>query len=322
MMASNTSDLPALRVVFMGTPAFAVPALDALADAGHDIVGVYTQPDRRSGRGRRVTAPPVKQAAMERGLLVYQPASLRRDEEARREITSLEPDLIVVAAYGLFLPTETLAVPPLGALNIHPSMLPKHRGPSPVATAILEGNTTTGVTVMQLDEGMDTGPIVSQIQTDIGASENTEDLTSRLFNMGAKLLVDTIPLWQTGEISPQPQRESEATTTRLLKREDGEIDWAAPAEYIARQVRAYYPWPGTFTRWNGRQLKIHEASAVAVDRTEVPGTVVEIPEGVAVVTGEGALLLLRVQMEGRQATGITDFVRGYREFVGSPLGAS
>ena len=187
MMASNASDLAALRVVFMGTPAFAVPALNALADAGHDIVGVYTQPDRRSGRGRRVTAPPVKQAAMERGLLVYQPASLRRDEEARREIASLEPDLIVVAAYGLFLPAETLAVPPLGALNIHPSMLPKLRGPSPVATAILEGNTTTGVTVMQLDEGMDTGPIVAQIQTEIGSSENTENLTARLFNMGAKL---------------------------------------------------------------------------------------------------------------------------------------
>ncbi len=321
-MLSSTNNHPTLRVVFMGTPAFAIPALDTLADAGHDIVGVYTQPDRRSGRGRRITEPPVKQAAIERGLPVFQPASLRRDEVARRDIASLEPDLIVVAAYGLFLPAETLTVPPLGALNIHPSMLPKHRGPSPVATAILEGDTATGVTVMRLDEGMDSGPIVAQMETDIGDEETAEELTSRLFDMGAKLLADTIPLWQAGEIASKPQRESEATITRLLKREDGAIDWAGPADYIARQVRAYHPWPGTFTHWNGKQLKIHEASAVAVDGTGKPGTVVEVPEGVAVVAGEGALLLLRVQMEGRQATSITDFVRGYREFVGSRLGAS
>ena len=321
-MASNPGCLPSLRVVFMGTPAFAVPALDALADAGHDIVGIYTQPDRRSGRGRRVTAPPVKRAALDRGLSVYQPASLRRDEGSRREIGSLQPDLIVVAAYGLFLPAETLAVPPLGALNIHPSLLPKHRGPSPVATAILGGETVTGVTVMLLDEGMDSGPIVAQMETEIGDEETAEELTSRLFDIGAKLLADTIPLWQAGEISPKQQRESEATITRLLKREDGEIDWTGPADHIARQVRAYYPWPGTFTHWNGKQLKIHETSVVAMDRTGAPGTVVEVPEGVAVVAGEGALPLLRVQMEGRQATGITDFVRGYREFVGSRLGAS
>lgn len=321
-MTSNQGRLPRLRAVFMGTPAFAVPALDALADAGHNIVGVCTQPDRRSGRGRRVTVPPVKQAAMERGLPIFQPASLRRDDDARREIELLEPDLIVVAAYGLFLPAETLAAPPLGALNIHPSLLPKHRGPSPVATAILEGDATTGVTVMQLDEGMDSGPIVAQRETDIGDEETAEALTARLFDIGAELLADTIPLWQAGEISPKRQRESEATITKLLKREDGSIYWAGSAGYIARQVRAYYPWPGTFTHWNGKQLKIHEASVVAMDRTGEPGTVVEVPEGVAVVAGEGALLLLRVQMAGRQATGITDFARGYREFVGSRLGAS
>ena len=319
---NDLKEQPPLRVVFMGTPNFAVPGLAALSDAGCEIVGVYTQPDRRAGRGRQITEPPVKQAATERGLSVFQPASLRRDEDARREIESLEPDLIVVAAYGLFLPAETLAVPPLGALNIHPSMLPKHRGPSPVATAILEGDTATGVTVMQLDEGMDTGPIVAQMETEIGDEETAEELTSRLFDMGAELLADTIPLWRAGEISSKPQRESEATITRLLQREDGAIVWAGSADYIARQVRAYYPWPGTFTHWNGRQLKIHEASIVALNATRAPGTVVEIPEGVAVVAGEGALLLLRVQMEGRQATGITDFVRGYREFVGSRLGAS
>ena len=230
-----------LRVVFMGTPAFAVPALGALLEMGCDIAGVYTQPDRRSGRGRRLSAPPVKQAAIERGLPVFQPASLRRDEEARRQIAALEPDLIVVAAYGLFLPAETLVVPSLGALNIHPSLLPRHRGPSPVATAILEGDTATGVTIMQLDEGMDSGPIVAQRETEIGAEETAEDLTSRLFSMGAELLTETIPKWSATETAPTPQDDSEATITRLLRREDGKIDWTQPAEHISRQVRAYHP---------------------------------------------------------------------------------
>ena len=311
-----------LRVVFMGTPAFAVPALTALADAGCDIIAVYTQPDRRSGRGRRLTPPPVKQAAVERGLPVFQPASLRRDEEARQKIAALAPDLIVVAAYGLFLPADTLAVPPLGALNIHPSLLPKHRGPSPVATAILEGDTTTGVTLMQLDEGMDSGQIIVQLETDIEAEETAAELTPRLFEMGARLLADTLPRWRTGEIAPVPQSEAKATITRLLTREDGEIDWTRPADYIARQLRAYDPWPGSFTRWNGRQLKVHQASSIDSSVGSVPGTVLEFNQGVGVATGDGALLLHRVQLEGRQAMDIGNFTRGYHDFLGSHLGAS
>ena len=321
-MAIDTNDNAALKVVFMGTPAFAIPALDALSDASCDIVGVYTQPDRRSGRGRRITAPPVKQAALERGLPVFQPASLRRDAEARAHIASLRPDVIVVMAYGLFLPADTLTVPPLGALNIHPSLLPRHRGPSPVATAILEGDATTGVTLMQLDEGMDSGPIIAQRETPIGAHETAEDLTARLFHMGAELLADTLPLWRAGEIAPTPQVESHATITSLLKREDGAIDWTHPANYIARHVRAYHPWPGSFTRWNGKQLKIHQASALEHDSDAAPGTVVALPQGVGVSTDDGILLLRRVQIEGRQAADITDFARGYRDFTGSLLGAS
>ena len=321
-MGNDRNDKRPLRVIFMGTPAFAIPALDALLDANCDIIGVYTQPDRRSGRGRRLTAPPVKQAAIERGLAVFQPSSLRRDEEARRHIASLAPDIIVVVAYGLFLPSDTLRVPPLGALNIHPSLLPRHRGPSPVATAILEGDALTGVTIMQLDEGMDSGPIIAQRQTPIGAEETAEDLTVRLFDMGAELLADTIYPWRDGGIAPVPQSEADATITRLLKREDGAIDWAQPAEQIARQIRAFHPWPGSFTHWGGRQLKVHDASAVSTVERVVPGTVRELPEGVSVETGTGALLLRRVQIEGRQAADISDFVRGYRDFVGSLLGAS
>ena len=322
MMATDKNDNAALKVVFMGTPAFAVPALDALSDAGCDIVGVFTQPDRRAGRGRRLTAPPVKQAAIERGLPVSQPASLRRDADARSHIASLKPDVIVVVAYGLFLPADTLAAPPLGALNIHPSLLPKYRGPSPVATAILEGDATTGVTLMQLDEGMDSGPIIAQRETPIDAHETAETLTARLFDMGAQLLADTLPSWRTGEIAPMTQVESEATITSLMKREDGAIDWTRPADYIARQVRAYHPWPGTFTRWNGRQLKIYQASALEMPADAAPGTVVMLPQGVGVATGDGVLLLRRVQIEGRQAADIADFTRGYRDFTGSILGAS
>ena len=316
---SNTG---ALNVVFMGTPAFAVPALDALVDAGCKIVGVYTQPDRRAGRGRRLAASPVKQAAIERGLPVFQPASLRRDVDARAHIASLAPDIIVVVAYGLFLPAETLAVPPLGALNIHPSLLPKHRGPSPVATALLQGDATSGVTLMLLDEGMDSGPIIAQRETYIGANDTAEDLTARLFKMGARLLADTLPGWRSGEIAPTPQREEDATITSLLTRQDGAIDWRQPAVQIARQVRAYYPWPGSFTHWNDRQLKVVWATAVDMADGGAPGTVVELPQGVGVVTGAGTLLLRRVQIEGRQAADIADFARGYREFVGSLLGAS
>ncbi|MCY3544515.1 MAG: methionyl-tRNA formyltransferase [Chloroflexi bacterium] len=331
-MATSADNGAGLRVVFMGTPAFAVPALDALLQVGCEITGVYTKPDRRSGRGRRLTAPPVKQAAIERGLSVFQPASLRRDAEARAQLAALQPDVIVVVAYGLFLPADTLAVPPLGALNLHPSLLPKYRGPSPVASAILNGDTTTGVTLMRLDEGMDSGPIIAQRDTQIGAEETTADLTPRLFKIGAQLLAECLPQCRDGAANAMPQREADATITRLLTREDGAIDWTNSADYIARQVRAYHPWPGSFTRWNGRQLKVHQATAIGIGAFEElgdesferqePGEVVENPQGIAVVCGDDLLLLLRLQIEGRQATDIDDFVRGYRDFPGSRLGST
>ena len=321
-MGTDKHEQSPLRVVFMGDARVRRSHTCIATRRGLWIVGVYTQPDRRSGRGRRLTFPPVKQAAIERRLPVFQPTSLRRDADARQQLASLKPDLILVAAYGLFLPADTLAVPPLGALNIHPSLLPKHRGPSPVATAILEGDTTTGVTLMQLDEGMDSGPIIAQRETTIGVNETAEDLTVRLFEVGARLLADSLPRWRTGEIAPVPQSEADATITRLLRREDGEIDWTRPADHIARQIRAYHPWPGTSTDWNGKQLKVHQAAPFDNDEDFAPGTVVEIDQGIGVATGEGILLIQRVQPEGRQAMDIGDFTRGYRGFVGSRLGAS
>jgi methionyl-tRNA formyltransferase len=316
-----SSDSQRLRVIFMGTPAFAVPVLDALVEAGCDVAGVYTQPDRESGRGRRLTETPVKIAALRHGLPVFQPASLRHDEAARQRLYELHADLIVVAAYGLFLPREVFESPRYETLNIHPSLLPMYRGASPVSTAILNGDEYTGVTIMKIAEAMDAGDIVAQVEVPIDPDETTDVLTDRLFRIGAMLLTEILPAWIGGEITPYPQDESLATETRRLTREDGLIDWNQPAEQIARQVRAYHPWPGTFTHWQGKMLKVLPPAQTADDRfAEPPGTVVSVGDGLAVVTGDGALLLEAVQMEGRRASSIGDFAQGYRDFRGSTLG--
>ena len=304
----------------MGTPGFATPVLSGLLDAGHEVAGVYTRPDRRAGRGRRLLAPEMKSFAAERELPVLQPPSLR-EEEAQRVLAALSPELMVVAAYGLLLPPAVLDIPPLHCLNIHPSLLPRHRGPSPVTAAIMEGNEETGVTVMRLDEGMDTGPIVAQRSTRIGGEETGETLTARLFQMGAELLVDTLPAWSKGEIEPRPQDKALATVTPRLSREDGEIDWSLPAMRIARQVRAYHPWPGAYTTWGGRTLKVIEAAAREAGGVGEPGRVVSLGRGrMGVATGEGVLELWRVQLEGRSAVDAAGFLAGHPGAVGSVLG--
>lgn len=305
----------------MGTPQFAVPVLSALLDAGHDIVAVYSQPDRPTGRGKRVAATPVKRFAEERGLRVYQPPSLRAPE-VQDELASLSPDVIVVAAYGLFLPPGTLEMPPLGCLNVHPSLLPRYRGASPVASAILSGDSVTGVTVMKIGEQMDAGPVLASREAAIGPEENAEELTVRLFETGASLLVEVLPEWEQGRLEARPQNESEATVTRRLSREDGEIAWGLDAAHIARQVRAYHPWPGSFTRWGDRLLKVVEASAVDSqdEASSPPGTVVSLPDGgVGIATGEGLLAVRRLQLAGRQVGEAGEFVQGHPDFVGATV---
>ena len=311
----------ALRLIFMGTPSFAVPTLSALVEAGHNVVGVFTKPDRRSGRGRKLSAPPVKEFAQSRGMAVFQPASLKEDADASQRIANLRPDAIVVAAYGLFLPNDTLAAPRLGCLNIHPSSLPRHRGPSPVATAILEGDATAGVTIMLLDEGMDTGPILAHQETFISPQESCEALTVRLFDIGARLLTESLEKWNAGSVAPTPQDESNATVTRRLRREDGLIDWNQDAQAISRRVRAFAPWPGTFTAWNGKTLKILRAVPIDSNLDDAPGAVFNSGDSnIAVATGNGALILLEVQLEGRRPSRAADFARGYTDFIGSALG--
>ena len=312
-----------LRVVFMGTPALAVPALRALVERGHLVAGVYTKLDRRAGRGRKLRASPVKIFAEEHGLPVFQPSSLRKDSEAARsDLAGLAPDAVIVAAYGLFLPEELLRLPRLGCLNIHPSLLPRHRGPSPVATAILDGDEASGVTIMLLDEGVDTGPILAQRETRISEFETAEELTERLFGLGSELLIDTLDSWEVGQIVTTPQNDDDASFTRRLEREDGRIDWSQSADSIARRVRAFTPWPGTFTIWRGKTLKILRATPVDGAFDGVPGTVIRLDDSViAVLTGSGALEVQNLQIEGRRAMSATDFVRGYGDFVGSILSA-
>ena len=313
-----------MRLVFMGTPDFAVPVLEALLTARHQVAAVYTRPDSPAGRGQRLAPPPVKGYAQERGLPVVQPDSLRR-RPAIEELRAFAPEVIVVAAYGRILPPDVLAIPPKGVLNLHPSLLPKYRGPSPVATAILDGCSTTGVTLMLLDKGMDTGPILAQREAAIAPDEAAAALTARLLRIGADLLVEALPAWAEGRITPRSQEQGLATVTRLYAKEDGELDWSLPAERLGRQLRAFDPWPGCYTRWEGKALKVLRGAALAVaDPVDAaPGQVLRIAhagqEAVCVATGDGLLRLDVVQLEGKRSQAAAEFLRGYPRFLGARL---
>lgn len=314
---------PQLQIVFMGTPEFAAPSLQRLVDDRHQVVAVYTQPDRPAGRSGAPSPPPVKRLAERLGLLVRQPRSLRR-EEAQQALRELAPDLLVVAAYGLILPQAVLDIPRLGGLNVHPSLLPRHRGPAPVVGALLAGDQETGISIMLMDAGMDTGPVLTQRRSLIAPEDTAGTLTERLAREGAFLLGETIPLWAKGELTPQLQDPALATYTKLLTKEDSIIDWTAPAPVLARRVRAYQPWPGAATTWQGKALKV--LAAEAADQPETghpPGTVMSSPggfRGAAVQTGQGLLLLWRVQLEGKRPLTIEEFLRGAPGFIGSRLG--
>lgn len=310
------------RVVFMGSPEFAVPCLAALVRAAHAVVGVYTQPDRPAGRGRALMPSPVKVAAEQHGIPVFQPERLRR--AASGELAALEPEVIVVAAYGLILPQRVLDIPSWGAINVHPSLLPRHRGASPIAGAILAGDTETGVTIMLMDAGLDSGPILSQERVPIRPEDTTGTLTAHLAPLSADLLVCTLDRWRAGELTPQPQDPSQVTMTSLIHKEDGALEWGRSAVELARQVRAFQPWPGAFTHWRGQNLKVLEAVPLpGLDATAEPGRVVAFPgrgsPPAGVQTGEGVLGLVRVQMEGRKAVAADEFLRGAREFIGGRL---
>lgn len=310
-----------MRLVFMGTPAFARTILAALLEKGPPVVGVVSQPDRPAGRGRRLTPPPVAELARERGLPLIQPE--RPAEPAALEtLRTWSPDVIIVAAYGRILPPAVLHIPPKGCLNVHASLLPRYRGPSPVAQAILDGASETGVTIMRMDEGMDTGPILAQRAVPILADDTTGSLMAKLAEEGARLLIETLPAWMAGALIPQPQDASQATYTRLLRKEDGLIDWSQPAELIGRRVRACTPWPGAYTFWKGQLLRLLEVQPIRgpAPPDSLPGDVMLVDDWPAVVAGEGLVCLRRVQLAGKTPVDGPAFVRGQRNFVGSRLG--
>ncbi len=313
-----------MRAVFMGTPAFVTPVLDALHSAPDvSVEAVYVPQDRPRGRGRSPEMPPVKTHALELGLEVMQPESLR-SSQVQSQLQSLRPDVIVVAAYGKFLPPRVLAIPPHGCLNLHPSLLPWYRGPSPVPSTILGGDTVTGVTLMLLDEGMDTGPIIAQSEYALSGEETTETLTADLFAQGTDLLLDCLSPWVSGKLELCPQDEARATVTRKLERDDGLADWRLSALELVTRRRAYTPWPGLFSRWDGKVVKLLDVVALPskTSREGAPGTVLETGRGgepLAIVTGEGLLGLKRLQIEGRKAVTGAEFLRGYPGIVGSSL---
>lgn len=307
----------------MGTPEFAVPCLKSLLDGGYQVVAVYTQPDRPAGRGQGFLASPVKRLAQEIGLKVVQPAALRQ-QSAVSELAALAPDLIAVAAYGLMLPRTVLDLPRWGCLNVHPSLLPSHRGPSPIAWGILDGDTVAGVTMMLMDAGMDTGPILEQRELPVADEDTALTLGHKLAALAATMLPATLERWVRGELKPQPQDNGRATYSRLITKADGEIDWRLPAVDLWRRTRAFQPWPGCYTRWHGRILKVVEAIPV-LNLVAGPGEIIFLPPGVpkdcivGAGTGSGVLGLLRIQLEGKKEVDAAEFIRGQRDFVGSRL---
>ena len=299
------------KIIFMGTPDFALPTLEALADH-FTMVGVVTQPDRRAGRGKEFRSPPVKVLAQELEIPIFQPQKLHTPE-AIEQLRAWEPDLIVVAAFGQILRPEVLNLPPHGCLNVHASLLPRWRGAAPINAAILHGDLETGVTIMKMGLGLDTGPILIQQAIPIQAEDTAGTLFDRLAQMGADLLIEAIPPYLRGELEPPPQDDTQATYAPMLQRADGELDFSQPAEALARQVRAFYPWPGTYTYWKGQRLKIHQAHTV---RVTSPGTgVFYTYKGFpAIGTREDLLVLDMVQPAGKRAMFGDTFLRGAKDW--------
>lgn len=304
------------RIVFMGTPAFAVPLLAALTHTPHPLVGVYTRADKPAGRGKQSQASPVKQFAEENGLAIFQPPTLRQPEFVA-PLRDLAPDLIVVAAYGLILPPTALAIPGCGCVNAHASLLPRHRGASPVAAAILAGDAATGITLMQMDAGVDTGAILAQRAIPIPEDDTTGSLTTQLAELAATVLLENLEPILAGTLAPRAQDHSRATFAPLLAKAEGRIDWTRPANEIARRVRAFQPWPSAFTTWNGTPLKILRARATHASADAEPGRIVQNGSAIGVTTGAGILALEEIQLAGKRAMRAEEFARGQRGFVGS-----
>jgi methionyl-tRNA formyltransferase len=308
-----------VKIAFLGTPAFAVASLDALARAGHDIVCVVAQPDRPAGRGQSPREPATKVWALAHAVPLLQPEKVR-DGGLARSLSALAPEILIVAAYGRILGEDLLNLAPFGALNVHASLLPRWRGAAPIAWALAEGDRETGVTIMQMDAGLDTGDILLQRALAIGPEETSETLRDRLAQLGANAVVEALPLLAAGRLTPVRQDGSQATPARILDKEDGRLDFAKPAETLAARVRAFTPWPGAFTSLGGKLLKVH-AARTAAGAGLAPGEARAAQDGILVGCGGGSALLLRtIQLEGKRRLEAVDFLKGQPLPAGTVLG--
>lgn len=306
-----------MRIIFLGSPECAVPPLEALIQAGYEVVAVVTQPDKPAGRKQVLTPPPVKLAAQQHHIPVLQPPDMS-NAEVVEQIAAYQPDVGVVAAYGELLRKRVRAIPPLGYLNIHPSLLPLYRGPSPVVGAILAGDTEVGVTIMKLEAKMDSGPILAQVTVPLLPTARTGALTDELFRLGAQVLQEVLPHYVSGQLVPRPQDDSQASYTTMLTRADGLINWSLPALVIERRTRAYDPWPAAHTIWRNQPFKVVSAQVCADwSGTDVPGTLVGVDAAGApmVATGSGALALYDVQPAGRRCMTGREWLHGQRGAV-------
>lgn len=306
-----------MKLIFMGTPEFAVPSLARLINDGHEIAAVFTQPDKPAGRGNRLHPPPIKTLAAQHGIAVHQPSKIRNNEEVRDVFNDIAPDVCVVVAYGKILPEWLLVIPRLGCINVHASVLPKYRGAAPINWAIARGERETGVTIMQMDAGMDTGPMLATRVIQIGEEETAPELSGRLAQLGAELLSETLPLVERGEVPVVAQVDSEASYAPVLKREDGLIDWQMTAREIADRVRAFQPWPATYTNFRGGRLIIwraREYSSDQIDKSHEPAAIIAIEKNGFVIScaGPSALLVEELQIEGKRRVSARDFINGTR----------
>jgi methionyl-tRNA formyltransferase len=310
-----------MKLVFCGTPQFAVPTLEHLLRAGHEVPLVVTQPDRPKGRGGELAAPPVKQAAVQHGIPVLQPDKIKSNAEFRAELERLRPPAIIVVGYGRILPQWMIDLPELGNLNVHASLLPKYRGAAPIQWAIANGESVTGVTTMRIDAGLDTGDILLQAAMPIRASETAITLGPRLAELGAALLIETLGRLEAGTLKPTPQDHAQASLAPILKKEDGQIDWRRPALVTFNRWRGFQPWPGAFTTFRGKGLQLTDMRPVHETSTLAPGEIGSAEKKLLVgCGGESALEVLELQPEGKKRMAASDFVNGYRPAAGERLG--
>ena len=310
-----------LRLVFCGTPEFAVPTLRAVVDAGHEVMLVLTQPDRAVGRSQAMQAPPVKRLALELGIPVAQPEKLKNNPELRAQLEGLAPDAILIVAYGRIVPQWMLDLPPLGNLNLHGSLLPKYRGAAPIQWAIAEGENTTGVTTMRIDAGLDTGDLLLAKKLPIGLEETAVDLFVSLAEVGAELMVETLAGLAAGTIVPQKQDPALATLAPILRREDGAMDFARTARASYDRWRGFQPWPGAYTTLRGKKLIVHRMRLTDETSAAEQGSLLVEGERLSVVCGEGTVLALdEVQLEGKTRISAADLLRGYQVKTGERLG--